>query len=93
MEVVTKLPGVAVNSEVWMVNVPGEERCRNCKHWRADADGDGWGICERTWCSNGKPEDKNSLAHAYDGDSYYGMLECRPEFGCVQYEVKDATTT
>jgi hypothetical protein len=74
--------------------------CKDCKHWEPRRwDSDGRSACllaENEYDLNPDPggnpytlpKHPQSLAIAYDGESYYAGLFTAPEFGCVQWEAK-----
>lgn len=59
------------------------ERCKTCKHWKADGLPEYWGVCEliKGYAFN------NILAHMeYEGKNNGGInLHTHSEFGCVQH--------
>lgn len=61
--------------------------CRDCWGWQKIPDG--WGYCGKTFSSKGKSDDPTSLAYATDTDEYHALLVTRPDFGCVQYTVRE----
>lgn len=68
--------------------------CKDCEHWqplnpeeesteRRDF-GESWGRCKLTGRYDYRPGDTLALS------SDYGTLVTAPDFGCVQFEAKDA---
>jgi hypothetical protein len=49
---------------------------------------EGRGVCMLTETASGEPVYRESLAQVWDGDHYLAMLVTAPDFGCVQFEVK-----
>jgi hypothetical protein len=46
--------------------------------------------CERCGSKDGEALDPDSLACAYDGESYFACLETHATFGCVQHTPREA---
>lgn len=73
-----------------------DERCRNCKWWKApnwqttdEGDDDVWKNCVLTESDGNSPKNRaDTLAYGTDGESYYAILRTHRDFGCVQWEPK-----
>ncbi len=65
--------------------------CKDCKWWEKKAYtlNPEWGECELTKTEDEKQLHKESMAATYDGEWFPNALECSPDFGCVQFEVKN----
>lgn len=76
------------------------ERCKTCRFYSVE-DVEGWdadggmtsdlqGQCDLSRSVYGLPVAGETLAWAQDGEQYSAVLRVRPDFGCVQHELKDA---
>lgn len=63
------------------------KRCKTCVHWDVEG-GNSWGECLMAGSTDGGPNDRFSLAVAYDHESVQGVLQTADTFGCVQWEGK-----
>ena len=67
--------------------------CKDCKHFEAPT-GEyekGWGNCALGRATGGDPDIPTTLAFGWDYEGYSSGMGVRPEFGCVQFEAKDAS--
>lgn len=72
--------------------------CKDCKHWQSPERLEKiylhsfkMGRCELAGSSESYADHPESLAFAEDVESYSAWLNTSPDFGCVQWEAKDAT--
>lgn len=60
--------------------------CKDCKWWdKPEGYNGNWGQCRMTW-TNTDSRHKESLAFAFSADCEPIALDCRCNFGCVQFE-------
>lgn len=78
-------------------SLPG--RCRDCQWWGDDErryfDGDdrysdGYRVCRLADSDGVRPCNEQTKAYAIDAESFIGNLLTAPDFGCVQFEARDA---
>lgn len=62
--------------------------CETCRWWTMPNDNKVYGSCLLAESTNGSPLFFNSDAYADDCESYKAKLKTKPNFGCVQWEVK-----
>lgn len=62
--------------------------CSGCKWWTKDLNKE-WGTCKLTKTNSGETLHETKAA-AMDWESYYAILHTAPDFGCVQFQAKEA---
>lgn len=82
-------------------------RCADCRWWVVRHDlkvkvepecddwcrvCDGWGKCDLSKTSDGKPKHPETLAKSMDNEEYGSRLMTRADFGCVQFAAREAAS-